>query len=361
MASDVVVVGAGLIGLALARELDRRGFSVTLLEAHTAGRAASWAGAGMLAAYQTANPALRPLAIASARLFPTWSAQLEAETGLPSGYRPSGAIFLAGEGHEPPVPALPGWEPLTPAELAHAEPALQFQGAAWRIPGDHSVDNRLLVAALLASVRRRGLALFENAPVLEVRADSGGFSVAAGTGVHSARIVVNAAGAWAGQFPAPEPASIRARKGQMLSVLAPGGGGPRHVIAAPGTYLVPRNDGRTLIGATLEDVGFDLEVVPAALAELRRRAESLWPRLAHASGQQTWAGLRPCSPDGLPVFGPTRCPGYWMATGHFRDGILLAPITAKILAHAIATGRLTRALDLAPFLPSRFAAADNGR
>ncbi|HVA63931.1 MAG TPA: glycine oxidase ThiO [Terriglobales bacterium] len=354
MATDVIVVGAGVIGLSLARELGRRGLAVVLLEAGAAGQGASWAAAGMLWAYQTTDPVLRPLAIASARLYPTWAAELEAETYLPSGYRRSGSLFLAGYGHAVPAPTLPGWERLLPEQLQECEPGLAHGGgAAWRIADDHSVDNRLLVAALLASVRGRGMALHEGSPVRAIQATAHGLSVVTPQATYTARMVVNAAGAWAASFAAPVPAPIRPRKGQILSVVAPAG--PRHVIAAPGIYLVPRADGRTVIGATLEDVGFETTVAPAAIAELRRRAEKVFPALAHADHETSWAGVRPGSADDLPLLGPTSCPGYWMATGHFRDGILLAPITAKILAHALATGHITRALDLTPFLPARFA------
>ncbi|HUX66921.1 MAG TPA: glycine oxidase ThiO [Terriglobales bacterium] len=359
MSNDVIVVGAGVIGLALARELHRQGLSVMLLEAGAAGQGASWAAAGMLWGYQTSEPALRPLAIASARLYPTWASELEAETYLPSGYHPSGTLFLASPGHAAPAPTLPGWERLLPEQLQACEPGLRPVGAeAWRIAGDHSVDNRLLLAALLASVRGRGLVLHEHQPVRAIQATAAGLAVTTPLGTHTARHVVNAAGAWAAAFAAPVAAPVRPCKGQMLSLLAPDC--PRHIIAAAGAYLVPRADGRTLIGATLEDAGFDTTVAPAAIAALRRRAEALFPALAQAGPAESWAGLRPASADELPLIGPTPCPGYWMATGHFRDGILLAPITAKILAHALATGHMTQALDLAPFLPARFAPSAPG-
>jgi glycine oxidase ThiO len=356
--ADVIVIGAGLIGLALARDLHRRGLHPLVLEAQTPARQASWAGAGMLAGSSTTDPALRALAVASARLYPTWIRELEAETGCNAGYRPSGTLFLATAAHPAPSPALPSWEPLSPSRVIVLEPNLEFSGPGssgeiWRIAGDHSVDNRLLGAALLASLRANGVELRERVRVSAVASQSSaGLSVETSAGTLAAPVVVNCAGAWAGEIAAPVEAPIRPRKGQMLSLR----GTPevRHVLAAEGVYLVPRAGGRLLVGATLEDCGFDASLDPAALSGLRRRADSLVRGLDRAEVEESWVGFRPCSPDEKPLLGPTACPGYWLATGHFRDGILLAPITAKIVASAIAKGRLTRALDLAPFAPARF-------
>ncbi|MGH3184315.1 MAG: FAD-dependent oxidoreductase, partial [Streptosporangiaceae bacterium] len=358
MAADVIVVGGGLVGLALARELHRQGLQVELFEAEgyppAPAASASWAGAGMLAAYQTTQPALRPLAIAAARLYPHWTRELEQETALPSGYRPGGSLFLTDRGHAAPEPAPGGWQRLTPRQLTTCEPGLVWSGAAaWCIANDHSVDNRLLLAALLASLHRHGVAVRTHSRVEAVAAVPAGLAVTALGITHTARTVVNCAGAWAGLLPAPALAPVRPRKGQILRLRSVAT--PRHVIAAPGVYLVPRADGEVLVGATVEDAGFDTAVSPAVIGELRHRAEALLPALAGAELTEAWAGYRPCSPDELPLIGPTAAPGYWLAAGHFRDGILLAPITAKILARAIATGHLTRALNLQPFAPERFA------
>ncbi|MGH9477082.1 MAG: glycine oxidase ThiO [Terriglobales bacterium] len=359
MDCEIAIIGAGLIGLSLARELRRRGFEVVVFDAGDAARQASWAGAGMLAARQTSDRQLRPLAMASARLYPTWAAELERETGMTIGYRPGGALFLANHRHPAPDPRLAGWERLDPAQLAKLEPQLRLDGGGWevwRIGADHSVDNRALAEALLVSVRARGVQILEHTAVTSVSHAAQGLAVAVAEGKQwRARVVVNAAGAWASAIAAPVAVAVRPRKGQMLRLRA--SVELHHVIEADNVYLVPRAHGRILVGSTVEDCGFAPGVEPAVIGQLRQHAITLVPALADAEVEESWFGFRPCSADERPVFGPTACPGYWLATGHYRDGILLAPITAKILASAIVKGQLTRALDLTPFLPQRFLAA----
>jgi glycine oxidase len=228
--------------------------------------------------------------------------------------------------------------------------------AAWRVAGDHSVDNRALSAALLASLRARGVAVLEHTRVEAITAGADGLTVAtAGGGRQIAPVVVNCSGAWAGGFPAPFQAPVRPRKGQMIALQCERE--LRHVVEAPGVYMVPRSGGRILVGATLEDCGFDPVISDATAQSLHTRAAAVVPALASARQETTWIGYRPGTPDGLPLLGPTPVKGYWLATGHFRDGILLTPITAKIVASALVKGHLTPALDLAPFRPERFAAS----
>lgn len=358
MEADVIIAGAGLIGLALARELAAHGRRVTVFDAGAAARQASWAGAGMLAGRQTSDPQLRPLTIASARLYPIWVAELERETGASVGYRPGGTLFLASVNHPAPAPVLEGWQKIDRGRLAELEPQLACNGdvAVWRIADDHSVDNRALSAALLASVRARGVRLIENAAVSAIEpASGGGLTVTAAGEQHHAPFVVNAAGAWVSHIAAPVSVPVRPRKGQMLCLRSRIA--LHHVIESADVYLVPRTDGRILVGATVEDVGFASGVEPERIEAFRRHAVALVPALADATVEETWAGFRPCSGDELPILGPTTCPGYWLAAGHYRDGILLAPITAKILTSAIIKGFLTSALDLTPFRPGRFAVA----
>lgn len=353
--ADVVVVGAGLVGLALARELDRQGLRAVVYEAGEAGHGASWAGAGMLSAHQLQHPAMRAMGIASARLYPTWIAELERETGLNAGYRVSGTLVLAPAEQAPALAQMEGWEPVADAVALEPELRPAPGWAAWRVTGDHSVDNRLLSAALLAALRARGVRVIEHTPVQAVEAvDGAGLSVTAGGERLTAPVVVNCSGAWAGAFPAPFQAPVRPRKGQLVALRTEHA--PRHVVEAPGVYMVPRAGGRLLIGATLEDCGFDPEISDAAARRLHERATSVIPALASARQETTWIGYRPGTPDDLPLLGPTPVAGYWLATGHFRDGILLAPITAKIVASALIKGHLTTALDLAPFRPERFTA-----
>lgn len=320
----MVVIGAGLIGLAVARELFDRGLRVLVVERGEAGREASWAGAGMLAAEQLpAGSPLRALARASAQLYPEFCRQLEAESGMAVDFRPIGTI------------------------LAHGR-----DGAERAITSDHCVDNRLLMNALRRAVARRapGIVVREQCPVLAVTAAGGGWVVSGGRGEAPwvAAHVVNAAGAWAGSIRGAA-LPVRPRKGQLLAVCGPPGLLPQ-VLVGEGVYLVPRSSGRIVIGATLEDAGFDKSLEPAAIAALRARAEALAPRIAALPEVERWAGLRPGSADGLPFLGPI-APRLWAAGGHFRDGILLTPVTAQVIAGLI-TGEAPP-FDLSAFAPSR--------
>jgi glycine oxidase len=168
-----------------------------------------------------------------------------------------------------------------------------------------------------------------------------------------AGMVVNCAGAWARQI-APHRVPTHPVRGQMLCVALPEPEFLRHVVRTPDVYLIPRSDGRLLIGATAEDAGFDKQTVPATLQKLRQAAIDLVPPIGHAPVLEAWAGLRPGTPDKLPILGTTPTPGYFVATGHFRDGILLAPATAHVMAQLITGER--PGLDLQPFRLERFEA-----
>src|SRR5208282_3688834 len=167
----------------------------------------------------------------------------------------------------------------------------------------------------------------------------------------SAGLVVNCAGAWAGQI-GPHPFPTRPVKGQMLCVAMPEKKLVRHVVRAPDVYLIPRSDGRMSIGATAEEAGFDKQTVPETIQKLRQAALELVPKLADARILEAWAGLRPGTPDALPILGATPTPGYFVATGHFRDGILLAPVTAKLMRQMM-TGQRP-GWDLGAFSAHRF-------
>jgi glycine oxidase len=168
----------------------------------------------------------------------------------------------------------------------------------------------------------------------------------------AASMVVNCAGAWAGQI-GPHPFPTRPVKGQMLCVAMPEKELVRHVVRTPDVYLIPRSDGRMLIGATQEEAGFDKQTVPETIQKLRQAALDLVPKLADARILEAWAGLRPGTPDGLPILGATPTPGYFVATGHFRDGILLAPVTAKVMGQMM-TGQRPQ-IDVSKFSAGRFA------
>lgn len=346
---SAIIVGAGLVGLALARELHRLGWMVSVLDAGEP--PASWAGAGMLAAWQTSDLRLRPLSIAAARLYPTWVADLERETYFSCGYRPGGTLNLLPESPS----LLEGWQRLSVADLNRREPELRLPSGciAFHIENDHSVDNRALLVALRAAVEARGIPIEKSCRVQAVQPLELGCRALAEGRHFDADVIVNAAGAWAGAISAPVSIPVRPRKGQMLALEA---ARPllHHIVEAPGVYLVPRSGGRVLVGATLEDNGFTPGLDQNVLESLHRRALDLVPGLGAASVVESWAGFRPCAEDELPILGPSACPAYWIAAGHYRDGILLAPLTAKILAKAMTTGYLTPALDLSPFSPSRF-------
>lgn len=350
-AVDVLIVGAGLIGMALARELDRAGLRVCVLEKHRAGQGASWAGAGMLAAQQMSTAALRPWAAAAAAMYPDYVSQLESEAGESVGWRPSGTIFLAAAGQEQPPESYDSslWHRLAPSELRRLEPELDpaLGRCAWSI-ADHSVDNRRLVTALAAALRRRGVPIVEGATVQQIAPDGAGWRVLTNGATHVAAAAVNAAGAWSDLIAAPATSAVRPRKGQMLAVDA-GRECLRAVVHSPEVYLVPRAGGRVLIGATVENVGFDDALDESALQRLQSAAVALVPCLKFAPVVERWCGFRPGSDDGLPRIGETGAPGYWLATGHFRDGILLAPLTARVLARALGERLGARPL---PALPS---------
>jgi len=217
---------------------------------------------------------------------------------------------------------------------------------------ERCVDPRDLTSAAIAAARHRGIDFSSGDQVLAVEVASGKTSGVRTNKTHfTAGIVVNCAGAWAGQI-GPHLFPTRPVKGQMLCVAMPQKELVRHVIRAPGVYLIPRSDGRMLIGATVEEAGFDKQTVPDTIQKLRQAAIDLVPKLADTRILEAWAGLRPGTRDGLPILSATPTPGYFVATGHFRDGILLAPVTARVIGQVIAGERPE--LDLSAFAVARF-------
>jgi glycine oxidase len=349
--ADTIVIGGGIIGLSLALALRRQGARVLVLERGEPGREASHAAAGMLACCDPHTPLpLRPLLQASARLYPEFVRELEDESSLPIDFRSQGTIALAPDG----ISICSGSRDLQPAEVPALEPALAAVNLPAQFWPEASVDPRTVVAAAIAAARRRGVELVHGSSATGIVIRKG-----RAAGVNTARssfaaaTVVNCAGAWAAEIAAGAPfIPTRPVKGQMLSVVPAAKNFLRHVVRAPEVYLVPRSDGRLLIGATVEEAGFDKRVDPRVIQRLHSAAIRLLPALASARILEDWAGLRPGTPDGLPILGPTSLPGYFAAAGHFRDGILLAPITARIIAGLVA-GNLCE-FDLTPFSPARF-------
>jgi glycine oxidase len=345
---DVIVVGAGIIGLSLAIELKKRGLGVLVVERGEPGREASYAAAGMLADCGLETPAaLQPLATASARMYPEFVHELQDESGMQVDLRDHGTLlFLSPEESRTQPESLP-------ALLGELEPALAGTNLTAVYLKERSVDPRALSAAALKAAKHRGVDISSGSPVTSVLVKDGrATGVATDKTSYHAAVIVNCGGAWAGQVP-PLPFPTRPVKGQMLAVAAPRL--LKHVIRAPEVYLVPRSDGRILIGSTLEDAGYDKRTDPSVIQRMHHAAIELVPALQQARVLEDWAGLRPGTPDGLPILGATNLPGYFVAAGHFRDGILLAPITARVMAQVI-LGEVP-GHDFSPFSPARFGPA----
>lgn len=349
---DVIIIGGGIIGLSLSLALRRRGASVLVVERGEPGREASHAAGGMLVecSVETAA-ALQPLATASARMYPEFAQEIELESGMNVDLRDYGTIVFPPPEH---VHERPGFslESLLPQPLNEMEPALAEPKRPAFYLKERSVDPRALSSAAWKAAKRRGVDFSSGDEVVALSMVEGR---AAGvkttkTIFHAARIV-NCAGAWSGQI-APHAFPTRPVKGQMLCLLMPSRGLLKHVIRTPEAYLIPRSDGRLLVGATVEEAGFDKRTDLATIQRFHRAALELVPELRNGKILESWAGLRPGTPDGLPILGATATPGYYVATGHFRDGILLAPITALVTA-AVLEGHAPE-FDLAAFSPARF-------
>jgi glycine oxidase len=340
---DVIIVGGGIIGLSLSISLRKRGVNVLVLERGEPGREASHAAAGMLADHGDEFPAvLAPLAKASARMYPEFAHELQDESGINVDLRDAGTILLH-DGEAGSHGALPG-------PLSELEPALDSSHRSASYLKERSVNPRLLFAAALKAAKHREVDISSGAEVTEVLISDGrAHGVRTTKTTYHAGVIVNCAGAWAGQFP-PLALPTRPVKGQILSVI--GGPALRHVVRASEVYLVPRTDGQIVIGATLEEAGYDKRTLPETIQRLLQLATKLVPALEKAQIHEAWAGLRPGTSDKLPILGETVVPGYFAATGHFRDGILLAPVTAQVMAELIVDQKCT--FDLSPFSPDRF-------
>jgi len=353
---DVIIIGGGIIGLALSIALRKRGAQVLVVERGEPGREASHAAGGMLADCILDTPgALHGLATASARMYPEFVHQLQDESGVEVDLRDAGTLLFPPSENKPGGKITRHTDPESsgafPAPLAELEPAL----GAVRQPAVHlkerSVDPRALVLAALKAARHREVDISSGTAVTEV-IFSGDRAVGVRTAKasYSAPVVVNCAGAWSGQL-SPHRPPTRPVKGQMLAVVSPHKI-LHHVIRTPELYLIPRSDGRVVIGSTLEEAGYDKRTNPDTIHRMHRSALKLVPALAEARILEAWAGLRPGTPDDLPILGATGALGYFMATGHFRDGILLAPVTAYVMAQ-IMTGS-EPGHDLSAFSPGRF-------
>ncbi|MGB8480054.1 MAG: FAD-dependent oxidoreductase [Acidobacteriaceae bacterium] len=342
--ADVVIAGAGIIGLSLALELRQRGLSVTVLERGQAMSSASWAAGGMLAVNDPQNPAeLMPLCVRSWELYPSYLDLVESLSGLPVPLRTRRTLQETKSRSESNDLA-------TAAEIAQLAPGLDPTGHSFEWLEEGSIDPNDLRAALPAALRAAGGKLLEAAEVGNVRSAGGEVLVETRQGNISAEMFVNCCGAWAGSEPWGG-VPVEPVKGHMANVRCE----PdrlRCVVRTPDVYLVPRGDGRVTVGATLEHVGFDEVVDEAQVSGLMEAALRLLPEATLPSPIDAWTGLRPGTPDGLPILGSAQRANCWLATGHYRDGILLAPVTARVMAQAM-LGEISE-VPLAAFSPARF-------
>jgi glycine oxidase len=353
---DVVIAGGGIVGVSLARELRKHGASVLIVERSEPGREASHAAAGMLAYCDPMLPhPLERLARASAAMYPEFVQEIDDESGMRVDLRTQGTIAYFPEPRAADAASdlsRAEWRPLKADEIARLEPHLAYSGEAAYWTPEGSVDPRGLVAASVKAARHRGIDIASGSAVTGVEVEHGrAVAVKTAKTRYAAATVVNCCGAWAGQVP-PLPFPTRPVKGQMLCVVPPRHGLLNHVVRAPAVYVVPRSDGRILVGSTLEDAGFDKRVDPDTIQRLHQAAANLIPELGEARMLETWAGLRPGTPDALPLLGTTEVPNYFVAAGHFRDGILLAPVTALIMSQVVRGSKPD--FDLSAFSPARF-------
>lgn len=340
---DVIIAGAGIIGLSLALELHEGGAHVLVLERGRPGGEASSAAAGMLAATDPETPMpLRALAIESAHLFPVFVEKLESATRVDVDFRRHGTIVLSKEETMPE-----NYQPLSGGELQKLEPNLAGGGHNAYFVAEDSVDPASLMTAALRSAAQRGVEVRSGIDVRKMQSSGGQVEIITEQGPLLAAKAVNCRGAWSGP-------PVRPRKGQML-YLGPADSSPlTHVVRSPEAYIVPRSSGKILVGATVEDVGYDKTVEPETIRNLHTSASACVPELASAPVIASWAGLRPGSPDDLPLIGETE-KGIFIASGHFRNGILLAPVTAHIMANLI-SGRAP-GFEISAFAPQRFPSA----
>jgi len=374
---DALVIGGGVIGLAVAWRLAQRDLAVTVVDP-APGRGASWAAAGMLAPVTEVHyeeEALLGLNLESARRWAAFAAELEEASGIPVGYRACGTLAVAvdagdhawlGDLHRFQLELGLKAERLTSQECRRVEPALspRIRGGVL-VEGDHQVDPRRLSPALIEAARGVGVEFVAGrveSLIMEAGACVGAM---VGTETLRAEVVVLAAGAWSSALTDPPGISpglfppIRPVKGQILRLRQRGGapvlnGNVRGLVEGSSVYLVPRADGEVVVGATMEEQGFDHTVTAGAVMNLLRDAYGLVPEVAEFEFAEATASLRPCSPDNAPVIGATGVSGLVMAGGHHRNGILLTPVTADLMAELIATGSMPPLGQ--PFDPVRFGA-----
>ncbi len=367
-----LIVGGGVAGLALGWRLLCAGRAVHLFERDRAGRGASWAAAGMLAPDAEIgfeDPELYRLNRESLRRWPSFAAALKAESEVETGFREGGALHVAPD--RDAAEALRRrydfmkaqgldvqW--LSTAEALDIEPFITSRPAAVLYsPTDSQVDARALVNALRAAFLKAGGVLREGMSVRAVEPDAEAPAVVTEDGERVAgSCVALAMGAWShglqGLTPDRQP-PVRPVRGQMIELQVAPPFGLQHVVRSAHTYAAPKPGGRVLVGATMEEMGFDARVTAGGLYAMLEEIRKIVPGVDDLPVRDLWAGLRPASRDHLPILGPSSAPGVVMATGFFRHGMLLAPVASEEVARYILTGETSAWI--APFLPERFEAA----
>jgi glycine oxidase len=358
------------MGLSIGWRLAQAGCRVTLYDRAEAGHGASWAAAGMLAAAVETEPgeeALLALTLESQRMWPNFARELEAVSEISLGYRDEGTMVVAltrddaeqlRHSYEFQLSLGLELEWLSGTEARRREPHLRpgVPGAVFS-PRDHQVENRRLAEAIGKAARGVGAVVREHDPVRQVDITRGrACGVLTDRGRDPADVVILAAGAWSREIcgvPAAHLPPIRPIKGQMLALrMDPAAPLLRHVIWLPKGYLVPRNDGRLLVGATVEERGFDETLTAGGLLALLEGAWRALPAIEELPIVETWVGFRPGSRDDAPILGPSGIDGLVVATGHHRNGILLTPLTAEVISAYVLTGVLPEMVER--FTPQRF-------
>ncbi len=364
--SKIIVIGGGIIGLSIARELALRGArDLSVIERGEFGREASWAAGGILAPQVEADSAddFFRLASASRDLYPQFAEALLNETGIDIELDTTGTLYVAfSEPEESEFRERFDWQQseglavewLSGDEARALEPALSNQvRCALKFANDLQVENRRLIEALLVSNRKLGVRLIDQCEVKAISVSADRVSgVETSRECVSANVVVVAAGAWTSAVDPAAKLEIEPVRGQMLCFRSESQF-VRHVVYSSRGYLIPRRDGRLIAGSTSEHVGFDKRVTEQGAAQIKSMAAEIAPQVAKLALVDSWAGFRPRAPDDLPVLGAsTEVDGLYYATGHYRNGILLAPITGALMAEAI----ISKAIPplISPFSPDRF-------
>lgn len=372
---EIIIIGGGVIGLGIGWQLTKSGVSVTIYDSGEAGRAASWAAAGMLAPLaeaHTEEPELLKLGCESLVLYPQWVTELESEAEMSVGFRDEGTHIVGLESDDThqlkhlyqaqqQLGLDVNW--LSGGEVREIESALSPRvSAAIQCESDYQVDNRLMVTALKSAYLRNGGVLHENNPIEKIHVeDCQVQGIETREGFHRGDMVILSAGCWSSQIdgiPDSIRPPVRPVKGQMMALQMEDGITINSVIRTvrarypTDVYLVPRTDGRLIIGATSEEMGYDTRLTVGGMFELLRGAWEVVPGVYELPILESWAGLRPGSRDNAPILGKTPVENLIYATGHYRNGILLSPITAYEISKLVLSDETSDVIR--PFQLDRF-------